>query len=107
MTIRPVVAAALATVALTAAPTSHPAALGTAMFDTGGCASRAEVDQLDTGMSTGTVREIFDIPGHYGPDTDDQFSLEFKSCWAPGERSVRVWFDLVDGLSRRWLVVDA
>lgn len=71
------------------------------------CVTHAEYESLEPGMSLHSVRALFDIDGHEGPDNATEFSWEFRTCWATGTKSVRVWFLLASGLTTRWLIVDA
>lgn len=71
------------------------------------CVTRGEYDRLAQGMSLASVRALFDIPGQAGPTRVDEFAQDFKTCWAPGEKKVRVWFSIPFGLSTRWLIINA
>lgn len=104
--IRGLVAAILACVLLVSFETGRAHAEGDDVPDQA-CVTHSEYDSLEQGRGLAWVQGLFDIPGHAGPTHADEWSQEFKTCWATGVKSVRVWFDASTNLSTHWLIVDA
>lgn len=78
------------------------------LADTDNCVSHGEYDQLHGGMSVTQVYNLFDVYGVYdGDGPDNTFKRAYRSCWAPGERKVVVFFNYDSGNSVDWAIRDA
>jgi hypothetical protein len=98
---------ALSTAALgLAASAALVAPMSTALADTENCASRAEYDNLERGLTVNQVAARFDIYGAYDGDNDSGFRRAYRSCWAPGSREIVVKYSYNTGESVDWWVRD-
>jgi hypothetical protein len=71
------------------------------------CATHHEFDKIQNGMRPFRIEEIVGNPGWFiDTPAPGQYARGYRSCWAPGVRFVKVWFDATSDLSYDKAVVD-
>ena len=71
------------------------------------CASHHEYDKIQNGMRPFRVAEIVGNDGWFiDTPPEGQYARGYRSCFAPGERFVKVWFDAISDLSYDKAIVD-
>lgn len=82
------------------------AAPAVAPSSTQACASHAEYNQLEYGMTVLDVANLFDEYGQYLGDTDTHFRYGYTTCWAPDTEQIVVSFSYDTGWSNNWWIKD-
>lgn len=79
---------------MSAGYTDHAEGVRLSGDETPHCTTLNEYDRIQSFMYPATVAEIVGNDG-WAVDTPnpDSFARGYRSCWAPGERMVRVWFE--------------
>jgi hypothetical protein len=71
----------------------------------GGCATHAEYDNLEWGLSTDQVQNRFETNGWFINTTGNFFKRGYDACWT-NERKVVIWYSLSLGVSDHWDIRD-